>query len=120
MRSAASRAWICWSLAFAAGSTIPGAAAAQLSLYNLTEAQAGSDPFNTSIPSNRPDVYEQLNLQYLYENVILGLRFEADHNSLETASKPGYQGVSLRWAEWSDDRVRVRAGNLYTMLGRGL
>src|SRR5262245_5526105 len=98
----------------------PAAVRAQLSLYYLGEAQLGSDPFRTDVPTNRTDLYQHLDLAYAFPSVTLGARFETDHNSQETKDAPGYQGFSLRWAEWSDEHLRFRVGNFYTILGNGL
>jgi len=98
----------------------PAAARAQLSLYYLGEAQAGSDPFRIDVPTNRTDFYQHLDLAYAFPSVTFGARFETDHNSLETKDAPGYQGFSLRWADWSDEHLRLRVGNFYTILGNGL
>src|SRR5262245_485341 len=89
----------------------PAAARAQLSLYYLGEAQLGT---------NRTDLYQHLDLAYAFPSVTFGARFETNHNSLETKEAPGYQGFSLRWAEWSDEHLRLRVGNFYTILGNGL
>ena len=31
-----------------------------------------------------------------------------------------YESVTQRWAEWRDERVRLRVGHLHTILGNGL
>jgi hypothetical protein len=102
------------------GLLLPASARAQLSLYYLGEAQAGSNPFQPFVPSNRTDLYQHLDLAYAFPSVTLGARFETDHNSSESDAEPGYQGFSLRWVEWSDDHLRFRVGNFYTILGYGL
>lgn len=94
---------------------LPSAAGAQLSISNLLQAQAGNIPF--TVPDNRTDTYDQLQLEYLFEGARIGARLEADENSEETFT---YRKITQRYAEWSDERVRLRVGNFYTILGRGL
>jgi hypothetical protein len=50
-------------------------------------------------------------------NARLGVRFETNQNSADLYT---YQMFTQRWAEWGDDRARVRVGNCYTILGAGL
>ncbi|MBD3336712.1 MAG: hypothetical protein GF355_14465 [Candidatus Eisenbacteria bacterium] len=95
---------------------LPFGAGAQLVGTNLFEGQSGNVPFRE--PENRYGFYEQLNLEYLSPgHVRAGLRYEADHNSEEAYT---YNQITLRYAEWSDEILRIRAGNFYTILGRGL
>ncbi len=95
--------------------TLPGAALAQPSVTNLLEAQGGNLPF--AEPTNRTDLYDQFQLEYGFPSGRIGVRFEQDHNSEDQFD---YRALTQRWAEWSDPRLRVRVGNLYTILGRGL
>ena len=95
-------------------------ASAQLTLSNLLEAQAGRDPFRSDLAKNRVDVYEQLNLEYRWNPITFGARFEANRNTTATPDYPGYQSFTQRWAEWNDRGLRVRVGNFQTILGRGL
>ncbi len=104
----------------AAASLLAAPASAQLTLSNLIEAQSGRDPFRSDLPKNRLNVYEQLNLEYRYEPLTFGARFEANRGSTATPDAPGYQVFTQRWAEWSDRALRVRVGNFQTILGRGL
>ena len=99
---------------------VPSSAGAQLSLSNLAVAQAGSDPFKTTVPSNRFDLYDRLDLDYDFSSLRLGLRFESDHHTEERVNEPGYAAITQRYAEWSDPHLHVRVGNFYTILGRGL
>ena len=92
----------------------PGAAA-QPAVTNLLEAQVGNIPFTE--PRNRTDLYDQFQLEYGFTTGRVGLRFEQDHNSEDQFT---YRAITQRWAEWWDDRLRVRVGNFYTILGRGL
>jgi hypothetical protein len=94
---------------------VPGILAAQPAATNLIEAQSGNVPFRE--PRNRTDFYDQLQLEYGFTNGRVGLRLEQNRNSEDRFD---YEAVTQRWAEWSDDRLRVRVGHLYTLLGRGL
>lgn len=90
-------------------------AEAQLSLVNTLQAQAGNVPFTP--PDDRTDVYDRLDLGYGFEDGRVGLRFESDENSEEQF---GYRKITQRFAEWGDERLRIRVGNFYTLVGRGL
>ncbi|MDZ4805199.1 MAG: DUF6029 family protein [Candidatus Eisenbacteria bacterium] len=92
-----------------------GSAGAQVSGTNILEFQNGNIPF--TLPENRWDLYEQLNLEYRREKLQLGLRFESDRSSDD--SYP-YDLVTQRFAAWSTDDLRFRVGNFYSILGRGL
>jgi hypothetical protein len=92
-----------------------GTAAAQVSGTNLLLAQVGNRPGLT--PSNRQDLYDQVNLDAAFNQAHVGLRFETDRNSEQEFP---YAGITQRWVEWSDGPGRVRVGNYYTILGRGL
>src|SRR5206468_1485048 len=96
-------------------STLPELANAQLSGSNLLEAQVGNYPHRQ--PSNRQDLYDQLNLEYGFGMARAGVRFETDRNSEQQFA---YEGLSQRYVDWTDGRYRVRVGNFYTILGRGL
>jgi hypothetical protein len=87
----------------------------QVSATNLVEAQSGNTPFME--PENRFGFYNQLNVTYSPASFLLGVRFESDHNTENTFI---YDEVTQRYAEWRDPHLRVRAGNFYTILGRGL
>jgi hypothetical protein len=93
-------------------------AAAQVAAQNLLDVQAGRDPFQTGA-TDQVDFYDQANLEAMFGEFRLGLRFETNRTSLETA-QPSYGEFTLRWAEWQDDRLRVRVGNFYSLIGRGL
>jgi hypothetical protein len=101
-------------LALAAGAGVPEARA-ELSGSNLVEVQSGNYPFRD--PENRLDLYDLLQLEYAAPRLRVGARLEMSENSEALYT---YREFTQRWAEWSDERVRVRAGNFYTILGRGL
>lgn len=82
---------------------------------NLLDVQLGNTPFTD--PSDRTDVYDQFLLDLLWPGLRGGGRFESDRNSEDALS---YAKITQRYAEWTDDRLRLRVGNFYTILGRGL
>jgi len=94
-------------------------ARAQVGGTNLLEGQAGNYPASYAGrgPTNRLDFYDQVNLTYAFPTGLAGLRFETDRNSEEEFP---YDGISERFVEWNDERYRLRVGNYYSMLGRGL
>lgn len=87
----------------------------QVTGTNLLIGQAGNVPFQP--PPDRTDFYDQLNLEYRSGGTRVGVRFETDQNS---ANSFIYHTITQRFAEWSDQRLRLRVGNLHTILGRGL
>ena len=102
-------------LAAIAAGVPPGAALAQPAVTSLLEAQSGNAPFRE--PRNRTDLYNQFQLEYGFASGRAGVRFEQNRNSED---RYDYGALTQRWAEWSDERLRLRVGNLYTILGRGL
>ena len=99
-------------------SAVPEAARAegvQVGLRDLVLAQAGHSKLFQ--PVNRTALYHQVDLDATLGRVRVGLRFEADQNSERLNT---YDTFSQRFAEVSDDRLRMRVGNYYTLLGRGL
>jgi hypothetical protein len=94
---------------------LPAPARAQISIVNTIQAQAGNVPFTP--PDDRTDVYDLLDLGIAFEDGRAGLRFESDQNSQEMF---GYRKITQRFAEWRDERLRIRVGNFYTLIGRGL
>jgi hypothetical protein len=94
-------------------------APAQVTGSNLLLGQAGNWPPSRTNrgPANRQSVYDQLNLEYVFGQGVAGVRFETDRNSEDQL---GYEGLTQRWVDWSDQGYRVRVGNFYTILGRGL
>lgn len=94
-------------------------ARAQVSLTNVLEAQAGNIPFAGyfGYPTNAANVYEQLNLTAAFGEARAGARFEALDNTQQLET---YRTFTQRWAEWEADRVRIRVGDFYGILGRGL
>lgn len=107
-RGAAVLGWLCLAATC-------GTAAAQVSGTNLLLAQVGNRPGLT--PKNRQDLYDQVNLAAGFNQAHVGLRFETDRNSEQEFP---YAGITQRWVEWNDGPGRVRVGNYYAILGRGL
>ena len=95
--------------------TIAAPATADLTGSNLVEFQSGNYPFRD--PENRFDLYDQLDLQYAAPTLRVGVRLEINENSENLYT---YREFTQRWAEWSDERLRLRVGNFHTILGRGL
>jgi hypothetical protein len=93
-------------------------ARAQLSASNLMEAQSGNHPHFSQL--DRTDLYNQLNLDWTFDPLRVGLRFEINENSGSPMSEPGYREFTQRYAEWTDPALRALIGNFYTILGRGL
>lgn len=112
MRRAAAAAGVA---CFAMLALAPARADAQLTGDNLLVGQAGNRPFTE--PKNRTDLYDRLDLDWMHDALALGLRWERDRNSEDQI---GYEKVTRRYADWSDPRLRIRAGSIYTILGRGL
>ena len=102
-------------LALALCAALVRPAASQPAVSNLLEFQSGNVPF--AEPTDRVDLYDQFQLEYGLASGRAGLRFEQDRNSEDQFS---YGAITQRWAEWSEPRLRLRVGNFYTILGRGL
>lgn len=107
-------------VAAALGLTLTTAPAlAQLGGVNLIEGQSGNFPASYAGrgPTNRLDFYDQANLTYTFAQGLAGLRYETDRNSEDEFP---YAGITQRFAEWDDPHYRLRVGNFYSILGRGL
>ncbi len=112
LRAAAARA-TCALIACALAA--PAASHAQVAVSNLLVAQAGHSKLYQ--PSNRTDLYDQFEVQATIGELRIGGRYETDENSEQAYT---YKVITQRWAEWTDRGLRVRVGNIYTILGRGL
>ncbi len=88
---------------------------AQWSASNLLVAQSGNVPF--ADPANRTSFYDQFRLDCATRDASAGIRYESHRNSED---RNGYAVLTQRWVEWRDAGFRARAGNFYTILGRGL
>jgi hypothetical protein len=95
----------------------PGSA--QITVSNLVEAQAGNRPFASLLgePSNPTSVFDELNAELALSGLRLGFRFESLDDSRQINA---YDRFSQRYADWKADGLRVRVGDFYTILGRGL
>lgn len=100
---------------------VAGRAQAQWSASNLTLVQSGRALH--AIGDARTDVYDRIDLGWQSDAFSAGGRFELDRSSDD---RPGfgrvaaYDELTQRWAEWQGEHARIRAGNFYTLLGRGL
>ena len=90
-------------------------AAAQVAFSNLAIALAGNVPY--TLPENRTDLYDQFQADALLGALRLGGRLEIRENSERRLT---YREITQRYAEWRDQGLSVRVGNLYTLTGRGL
>lgn len=88
---------------------------AQLNVSLLSEYQLGNLP--ETQPENLSSLYSQLNLQYRQNSSSVGLRYESFQSSRNGRS---YEHFAQRYFEWQQGAFRVRVGNYYTTLGRGL
>ncbi len=88
---------------------------AQLAVSNLMEYQLGNLP--DTDPNNYTTSFDQLQLDYYHDDIVIGLRFES-FTSPDTDRE--FSQFRQRYVEWNDDGVRLRVGNFYGMLGRGL
>ena len=88
---------------------------AQISVSSIAEYQSGNLP--NEEPRNLTSLYDQLQLEYYNDNLIIGLRYETF-----TASNLDrkYNKFSQRYLEWRKDWFKLRIGNFYGILGRGL
>ena len=87
----------------------------QISVSNLAEYQIGNLP--DSKPTNLTSMYDQLNLDYFYQNMNIGIRFESFASS-QLYKK--YNKFTQRYLEWQKNWFRIRVGNFYGILGRGI
>lgn len=100
-------------VAIALTQTVP--ALTQFAGSGITEYQLGNLPQLT--PDDLSTLYHQLNLSYQKYNTTVGVRFETFQSG---NSGKSYQHLPQRFVEWQKAAFRVRLGNYYTSLGRGL
>jgi hypothetical protein len=97
----------------------PGAHA-QITFSNFLEARVGNDPDDPrpNVPDSRYTFFDQFNIEYARDNLILGLRYEVYVPSEDRTLE--YKEFVHRFAEWNSDWVDARVGNFNAMFGRGL
>jgi hypothetical protein len=111
MRGAARAAWLLACVALLA----PGRSGAQVLVQDLLEMQVGNAPGQS--PANLVATYDRADLSYFGETFRVGLEFQHDHNSLDQYP---YARITQRWLELLGAHGRLRVGNTYGLLGRGL
>ena len=88
---------------------------AQLSGSNQLQYQLGNLP--DARPSDRSVLYNQLNLNYYYQNIQIGGRLEffmtADHDQ-------EYTELQQKYIQYQADNFEIKLGNFYESLGQGL
>jgi hypothetical protein len=90
-----------------------------LQVSNLLEFQAGRDPTLDSDELTRQ--FDQFILDYLQGDLRLGLRAEFYRDSIQPEfGDADYDQITQKYAEWSRPDLRIRVGNGYAILGRGL
>ena len=93
----------------------PAAARAQVFVQDLLDVEVGNAPGTK--PSNLVGTYDHVDLAFETEMMRLGAVYQLDHNS---ANLYPYARFTQRWLELLGSRGRLRVGNVYTILGRGL
>ncbi len=94
---------------------LPIAVFAQLSVTNLAEYQLGNLPGKK--PDNLSTLYNQTNIQYRQQKSTVGIRLE-HFQSIE--SNQSFGQLSQRYVQWQDGPIKIRLGNFYNTIGRGL
>jgi hypothetical protein len=102
----------------AAATGLLGDDAGFLQASNLFEYQAGRDP--TVEAEDLTEWIDQFILDYTRGQLRLGLRVERYQSSLDQPPVANYDELTQKYAEWSTPDLRVRFGNGYVILGRGL
>lgn len=86
-----------------------------MAVSNLAEYQLGNLPHTD--PPTLTTLYDQLNVDYYYQNILLGLRLESFRAS-ELDRK--FFEVTQKYMEAQTDHLSLRIGNFYAILGRGI
>lgn len=94
---------------------LPFTAWAQLSVTNLAEYQLGNLPGKQ--PDNLSTLYNKFDLDYRQNKIAVGLRLE---NFQSGNSDLSYNQLSQRYLQWKGGAFRVRLGQFYNTIGRGL
>lgn len=86
---------------------------------NLLLWQAGRDPRTEA--ASATSLFDQFELQYTRGALRTGLRFESFRPSRDEGFIPArYDEVTLKFAEWESDGLRLNVGNGFATIGRGL
>lgn len=86
----------------------------QVSVSNLAEYQVGNQP--DTDPKNLTSLYNQTNLSFRSNDFTIGLRLENFQADVDRK----YNKFTQRYMEYQRDWFRLRIGNYYGILGRGL
>lgn len=110
-------------LAHLAGPSVPSARAdgetGSVRADNLLQWQAGRDP--TAEASSSVSLFDQFDLEYSRAALRAGVRLESFRPSRDEGFLPArYDELTLKFAEWETDGLRLNVGNGFATLGRGL
>ena len=94
---------------------IPSKSRSQLSVSNLLQYQLGNLP--NEEPSNRTVLYNQLNMQFYYQNIHIGGRMEYFHSANRDQE---YAAFQQKYIHYQTDNLEIRLGNFYESFGQGL
>lgn len=87
----------------------------QISVSNLLQYQVGNLP--GASPSDRTSLYNQLNINYLYENIRIGGRIE--YFNVDNRDQQ-YSNFQQKFIQYQNENFEIRLGNFYEILGKGL
>ncbi|MEJ2053007.1 MAG: DUF6029 family protein [Calditrichaceae bacterium] len=68
-------------------------------------------------PANRTALYDQLNLNYYYQNIIIGGRLEYFYTANQDIE---YTKLQQKYIQYQNDHLEIKLGNFYEILGQGL
>ncbi len=74
-------------------------------------------------PADHTRLYSRVDVGWARDGFAAGGRFESDRssdNDPNGSRLTQYDRVTQRWAEWHDAHVRLRVGQIHTILGHGL
>ena len=100
--------------------TPPAAAAGgEVRAANLLLWQAGRDPRTES--ASQTGLFDQFDLEYGRGALRAGIRWESYRPSRDEGFLPAsHDEITLKFAEWEGDGVRLTVGNGFATVGRGL
>jgi len=108
-------AWTCPSPA----GTGDGGSSGSVQASNLLLWQAGRDPLTEDSASDGS--FDQFDLAYGLDGLRAGLRVASYRPSRDEGFLPArYDEITLKYAEWEDTGLRLRLGDGFATLGRGL